>query len=88
MFDEPMDINVLNANLDLDFFTAYNRDYKDNEVNDNPYFGITVSSKFYDLNCLSSTAFASKSPLLLSINIQSLQSKHEQLCTEIADLEN
>ncbi len=71
-------IDALNDNAELDFFTGYNRDYYDDEVNDDPYFGTQCVSKFYDVLSLSSEEFIRMSPIFLSLNIQSLQSKYEQ----------
>ncbi len=47
------------------------------EVNDDPYFGTQCVSKFYDVLSLSSEEFIRMSPIFLSLNIQSLQSKYE-----------
>jgi len=71
---------------ELDFFTEYNREYHDSEVDDDPYFGINVSSKFYDAQSLATAEFVKNAPLYISVNIQSLQSKFEQFSTEIAEL--
>ncbi len=71
---------------ELDFFTEYNREYHDVEIDDDPYFGINVSSKFYDINSLASAEFVKNVPLYISLNIQSLQSKFDQLSSEIAEL--
>jgi hypothetical protein len=80
MVVESPEIINMNSRADLDFFHIYNELYRDNEVNDDPYFGVDISSKFYDIESLANlggkTAF-------LSINIQSLHSKHEQLLQEI-----
>ncbi len=78
-------IDALNNNLDLDFFPGYNRDYVDPNINDDPYCGTKCNSKFYDIQSLSCEEFIRNSPIFLSINIQSLQSKYEQLLLEIAD---
>jgi exonuclease III len=78
-------IDALNDNLDFDFFSGYNRDYVDPNINDDPYFGTKCNSKFYDIQSLSGEEFIRTSPIFLSINIQSLQSKYEQLLIEIAE---
>ena len=83
----PNIIDALNSDVGLDFFTAYNRDYVDPLIDDDPYFGIQISSKFYDVESLANTNFIKKSPLFVSINIQSLQSKFEKLLLEISELE-
>jgi hypothetical protein len=87
MLDDNDPIYVLNQNVDLDFFTGFNRDYYDALIDDSPYHGITVSSEFYDVHSFVNSALISGKTLYLSINIQSLQSKHEHLSSIICDLE-
>jgi len=87
MLDNNDPIYVLNQNVDLDFFTGFNRDYYDALIDDSPYHGITVSSEFYDVHSFVNSALISGKTLYLSINIQSLQSKHEHLSSIICDLE-
>jgi hypothetical protein len=53
-------IDALNSRADLDFFTEYNKEYLDPDVDDDPFFGINVSSKFYDVDSLSATEFIKK----------------------------
>jgi hypothetical protein len=81
----PECIDVLNSRADLDFFTEYNKEYLDHEVDDDPFFGINVSSQFYDIATLSATEFIKNMPLYISLNIQSLQSKFEQFVNEISE---
>jgi len=78
-------IDALNRKAELDFFTEYNREYHDVEVDDNPYFGINVNSKYYDIENLAATEFVKATPLYISINIQSLQSKFNDLCSLISE---
>ena len=80
------DINVLNSRADIDFFTSYNLIYKDNLVDDDPYFGVNLHSQYHDIESLSILCATQKRSIILSINIQSLQSKYEHLCTEINEL--
>ncbi len=70
---------------DLDFFTSYNQIYRDAIVNDDPYYGVEVNSLFHDISSLSVICSTQSSPIFLSINIQSLMSKHEQLSLELAE---
>ena len=81
------DLDSINQQADLDFFTAYNRVYIDNEVNDDPYFGVNLSSCYHTSSSLADLCNNEKSPIYLSINIQSLLSKYEQLVLEMAELE-
>jgi hypothetical protein len=78
-------LTEINNRLDLSFFENYNQVYGDNEVNDDPYFGIDITCNYYDVLSLSTIPAG---PLFLSINIQSLQSKFEQLVQMISDLES
>jgi hypothetical protein len=81
-------LDTLNSQADLDFFSSYNNVYRDFAVNDDPYFGITISSNFHDIQSLSNMCRNERSGIFLSINIQSLISKHAQLVSEIAEMEN
>ena len=84
MFQPDNDLVTLNSLAELDFFTSYNQYYRDVIVNDDPYYGIEINSVFHDIHSLSNICSAHKS-IFLSINIQSLMSKHEQLCIELAE---
>jgi hypothetical protein len=86
MYVNP-DLETINSQADLDFFTAYNVMYLDEQVNDDPYYGVNLSSNFHNSESLSNLCVHQKSPVYLSLNVQSLQSKHEQLSIEIAELE-
>jgi hypothetical protein len=87
MFVNPNPLVALNLNNDLDFFTTYNREYVDPHLDDDPYFGLQISSAFCDINSLSSSNFIKNLPLYISINIQSLQSKFEQFKSELIEFE-
>jgi hypothetical protein len=71
----------------LIFFSLYNQLYRDLDINDDPYYGLNIFSGFLDPVTLSNMCSNYKSSVFLSINIQSLLSKHEQLVLEIAELE-
>ncbi len=87
MFRAYNDLNVINAKADLDFFTSYNTVYRDENLNDDPFYGINLNSKFHDTDSLAELCNLNKSSIYLSINVQSLMSKHEKLAVEIAKLE-
>jgi hypothetical protein len=74
---------TINGKKDLDFNEHYNRVYRDYELNDDPYFGLNIEGIY---NTVSSVANSIKDPIFLSINIQSLISKHEQLIQFLHDL--
>jgi hypothetical protein len=80
-----LNLDALNSQADLDFFSSYNNIYRDIAVNDDPYYGINISSNFHDKQSLSNTCANEKNGMYLSINIQSLMSKHSNLVSEIAD---
>jgi hypothetical protein len=71
------DLDSINHQADLDFFTAYNGVYVDNDINDDPYFGVNLSSCYHTNSSLADLCSNVKSPIYLSINIQSLLSKYE-----------
>ena len=78
------EITNLNSRADLDFFSAYDDIYRDDFLNDDPYFRLNILSKFYDVQYLANLDGKS---IFLSINIQSLHSKHESLVQEIIGIE-
>jgi exonuclease III len=53
----------------------------------NPYSNVTIDSKFYTFDTLCNSPMLTESPLFLSINIQSLNSKHAELCFTIEELQ-
>jgi hypothetical protein len=73
---------AINRRNDLNFFESYNQIYRDAELNDDPYFGIEITCNY---NGISSLASISDGPIFLSVNIQSLHSKHEQLLQLLLD---
>jgi hypothetical protein len=46
------ELDTINRRADLDFFTSYNRLYVDEDVNDDPYFGVKLSSNFDNIDSL------------------------------------
>jgi exonuclease III len=87
MYRINADLSGINEKAELDFFSSYNVVYRDNILNDDPYFGIKLNSKFHDIDSLASLCRLNKNAIYLSLNVQSLMSKHEQLAFEIAELE-
>ncbi len=79
-------LNILNATADLDFRQLYEQTIRDHDSVIDPYSDMVINSKFYDLNSLSQCLENVKSPVFLSINIQSLNSKYEELRQFITDL--
>jgi hypothetical protein len=56
-------------------------------INDDPYFGVNISSLYHDSTSLANLCITVKSSVILSINIQSLMSKHANLVLELAEFE-
>jgi hypothetical protein len=77
----------LNSRNDLDFETGYNSEYKDDELYDDPYHGLKVTSEYHDTTSLGDLCSKKNTSIILSINIQSLHSKYEALLNEISELE-
>ena len=88
----PMPLNTanllatLNADRNLDFLHHYNNFYGVDLNNGDPYENCTVASEYYDMNSLCNVEALSKNSIFLSVNIQSLQSKFEQLKQQIIEL--
>jgi hypothetical protein len=79
-------LNTLNIDMDLDFFHQYIRKYEDLEPATDPYASRSINSLYYNMSSLPSIQNVSSTPIYLSINIQSLNSKYEQLKHQILDL--
>jgi hypothetical protein len=77
---------VLNDAAHLDFRTVYNQSVQDNDDSIDPYSDLIIDSKYYDMYTLPSILNDSESPIFLSINIQSLMSKYEELRFFITDM--
>ncbi len=78
---------ALNNAADLDFRNSYDlilREFDENVYE--PYSNVDITSNYYDMYTLPSISHDDTSPLFLSINIQSLNSKHSELCNQILDL--
>jgi exonuclease III len=80
-------LNIINTQAELDFFTSYNEVYRDDNLNDDPFFGVNLNSSFQDIESLADICKQSKRSIYLSLNVQSLMSKHEKLAMEISELE-
>jgi hypothetical protein len=75
-------LDLINRREDLCFTEGYNRIYRDTDLNDDPYFGINIMCNYHDLPTLSRDV---KESIFLSINIQSLYSKHDKLVHLLSD---
>jgi exonuclease III len=80
----PMTLTVnnmlldLNANPELDFLLSHNT-YLSADENVNPYENLTITSQYHDTSSFLHSFSSNKSPIFLNINIQSLNSKFENL---------
>ncbi len=78
---------ALNDAAYLDFRTAYNHVYQDvNDITNDPYSELIIDSKYYDIYSLPTILHDNVSPIFLSINIQSLMSKYDELRSFIVEL--
>jgi exonuclease III len=84
----PDNIAILNENEELDFRTMYNQFFRESDIVKDPYVNVNVVSKYYDMYNLSLDVNLSKSPIFLSVNIQSLNSKYEDLRHQLFELCN
>ena len=75
----------LENNAELDFRNVYNEVFQDENLFDDPYANVTLDSKFYNLDTIASICNVGNS-LYLSLNIQSLNSKFEELKVFIIEL--
>jgi len=78
-------LDSLNSDPLLDATTSLNNLIHDDEVI-GQFFSKQVDSKYFDLNSFRDTFSKSKLPIILSLNIQSLQSKHADLKLFMSDL--
>jgi hypothetical protein len=75
----------LENNAELDFRKVYNEVFQDENLFDDPYANVTLDSKFYNLDTIESIR-NSGNALYLSLNIQSLNSKFDELKVFILEL--
>jgi len=75
----------ININPDLDFLQQFSNSF-DNLQFDNPYLTVKIDGKFHEIEELLRIDNILESPVYLSINVQSLNSKFECLNSFIADL--
>jgi len=84
---EGEELGQINANPNFDLTNVFN-DYFLNDPETNPYAELTIDSIFYDNASFTDKFKNSQMPIFLSLNAQSLQSKHEKLCAFILELCN
>jgi hypothetical protein len=85
--EDPNELDFLNNDLSLDFLHTYYTKYTDAEPETDPYASRAINSMYYNMSSLSQLQNAD-SPLYISLNIQSLNSKFEQLKEQILNLVN
>jgi hypothetical protein len=79
-------LDSLNHNNSLDFLHIHSDSFNNNQLYDNPYSNLTINGKFYDTESFTLIPNIKNSPIYLSINIQSLNSKYENLKDFILEL--
>ena len=80
-------LQLLNDRIDLDFIHLFNNLLLD-EQEDNPYINVEINGKFYDTESFVNDPIIRTSPVFISINVQSLNSKHANLSDLVCDLIN
>jgi hypothetical protein len=75
----------LENNANLDFSVQYDTLYNDENLVDDPYANVNLRSKYYDVESMANLSLNGHS-LYLSLNIQSLNSKFEELQHFITEL--
>jgi hypothetical protein len=83
--NRTLSVIELENNAELDFRNVYNEVFQDENLFDDPYANVTLDSKFYNLDTIASICNVGNS-LYLSLNIQSLNSKFEELKVFIIEL--
>jgi len=79
------DLKNLNDNNDLDFIYKFNNVLAD-ENEDSPYANVLINGKFHDFESFIAEPTIGSSPVYLSINVQSINSKHADLSDLILNL--
>ena len=69
------DLQTLNGRIDLDFIHSFNNLLLD-EQEDNPFVNVEINGKFHDFESFIADPIIISSPVFISINVQSLNSKH------------
>ena len=75
----------INSIKTLDF-TSVLETFFDHDENENPYLNTSYSAGYLDIQKINTILKSQSDPIILSINIQSLNSKHQNLCQFLSDL--
>lgn len=75
----------INSIKTLDF-TSVLETFFDHDENENPYLNTSYSAGYLDIQKINTALKSQSDPIILSINIQSLNSKHQNLCQFLSDL--
>ncbi len=81
------DLQSLNGRIDLDFIHSFNNLLLD-EQEDNPFVNVEINGKFHDFESFIADPIIISSPVFISINVQSLNSKHTNLNDLVCELIN
>ena len=80
-------LDDINSDLTLDACTLLNS-YVDDDENVSQFFQTRIQSSYHDVTSFKDQFNRSSNPLILSLNIQSLNSKYESLKSLVSDLLN
>ncbi len=75
----------LNSNSQFDLASTFNNYYGINP-DANPYYDLNISSNYFDHSSFTEIHCCPSKPIILNLNIQSLQSKFESLKQFVAEL--
>jgi hypothetical protein len=78
MYDNNSALADINANNLFDLTTSANFLFEDDDWS-NPYLNINFDSQFYDIDTFTNSFLNYSNPIFISLNVQSLLSKHESL---------
>ena len=84
--DDDIYLGDLNSKNDLDNNLFLNQFIIDDENDLNIFNGILLSSKYFNLKSFSAKCKSENKPVVISLNIQSLQSKFNDLVACISNL--
>ena len=84
--DNDVDLTQFNNKLELDFMYHYERHNRDAEPDTDPFLSRTIMNSYYDMYTLQNVPNIEDIPIYLSVNIQSINSKFEQLKFQITEL--
>ena len=86
MFVQQSNIQSLNDRVDLDFIHNYSNNPL-NDYDESPYANIQLNGNFHEIQTLANDPTVKNRSIFISLNVQSISSKYENLRNYIHDLE-